>query len=186
MRLPRTYDLNESFLTEVLEKNFLVRRVNLRQLMAFPGTRAYENNTLGVYDSRFRKFKEFVRKHFDRPMIERVFPIGTVLRKIVIEISGSLSFGRQMGTYPVLVGIPLFLPQRALIDAAVVDYGSRSLTALPVPLDINNLPHAALKWLPGVGKNKAAAIAAGRPYHSAEEFRNVAGEGPLDQYIVYF
>jgi len=181
----RTYDLNESFLTAVLEDNLLVRRVNLRQLMAFPGTRAYEDNTLGIHDSRFRKFKEFVRKNFDRPMIERVFPIGTVFRNIVMEISGPLSFGRQMGTYPVLVGIPLVLPKGSVIDAAVVDYGSRSLTALPVPIDINNLPHSVLKWLPGVGKNKAAAIAAGRPYHSPEEFRNVAGEGPLDRHMVF-
>ncbi|HTY14121.1 MAG TPA: radical SAM protein [Methanoregulaceae archaeon] len=180
-----TYELNESFLMELLGEDLLVRRVNLRQLMAFPGTRAFIDNTLGIYDSRFRKFKEFVRNNFDRPMIRRVFPIGTVFRHIIIEISGSISFGRQMGTYPVLVGIPLVIPCRTVIDAAVVDYGSRSLTALPVPLDINHLPHSALKWLPGVGKGKAGAIAAGRPYRSLEEFRKVAGTGPLDNHMIF-
>jgi radical SAM superfamily enzyme with C-terminal helix-hairpin-helix motif len=183
---PVTYELNESFLMEILEENLLVRRVNLRQLMAFPGTRAFLDNTLGMYDSRFRKFKEFVRNKFDRPMIGRVFPVGTVFQNIVIEISGPLSFGRQMGTYPVLMGIPLVLPCRTVVDAAVVDYGSRSLTALPVPVDINHLPHSALKWLPGIGKTRTATIAAGRPYRSLEEFRKVAGTGPLDHYMVFW
>ncbi|HVP94822.1 MAG TPA: radical SAM protein [Methanoregulaceae archaeon] len=182
---PGTYELNESFLLGILEKNLLVRRVNLRQLMAFPGTRAYENNTIGLYDSRFRKFKEFVRGKFDRPMIEQVFPVGTVFRNVIVEISGALSFGRQMGTYPVLVGIPLVLPPRTVIDAAVVAYGSRSLTALPIPIDINHLPHSALKWLPGVGKKKVATIAAGRPYQSLEEFRKVAGVGTLDSTMIF-
>jgi radical SAM superfamily enzyme with C-terminal helix-hairpin-helix motif len=180
-----TYQLNESFLMGLLREDLLVRRVNIRQLMAFPGTRAFLDNTLGKYDSQFRKFKEFVRNNFDRPMIARVFPIGTVFRHIIIEISGHVSFGRQMGTYPVLVGIPLNIPCRTVVDAAVVDYGSRSLTALPIPLDINHLPHSALKWLPGVGKSKSGAIAAGRPYRSLEEFRNVAGAGPLDSYMVF-
>jgi radical SAM superfamily enzyme with C-terminal helix-hairpin-helix motif len=169
----------------ILETDLLVRRVNLRQLMAFPGTRAFKENTLGLYDSRFRKFKESVRNKFDRPMIGRVFPIGTVFQHIVIEISGPLSFGRQMGTYPVLIGIPLVLSCRTVVDAAVVDYGSRSLTGLPVPLDINRLPHSALKWLPGIGKNRAAAVAAGRPYGSLEEFRTVAGVGPLDRHMIF-
>jgi radical SAM superfamily enzyme with C-terminal helix-hairpin-helix motif len=180
-----TYERNESFLMGLLQQDLLVRRVNLRQLMAFPGTRAFLDNTLGKYESRFRKFKEFVRNNFDRPMIGRVFPIGTVFRDIIIEISGQVSFGRQMGTYPVLVGIPLDIPCRTVIDAAVVDYGSRSLTALPVPLDINHLPHSALKWLPGVGKGKAGTIAARRPYRSLDEFRKVAGTGPLDKHMIF-
>jgi radical SAM superfamily enzyme with C-terminal helix-hairpin-helix motif len=182
---PATYECNEKFLMKVLNEDLLIRRVNLRQLMAFPGTRAYENNTIGLYDARFRKFKEFVRKNFDRPMIERVFPIGTVLKHVIIEISGNISFGRQMGTYPVLVGVPLVLIPRTIIDAVVVDYGMRSLTALSVPLDINHLSRSALKWLPGIGKNKAARIASGRPYQSLEEFRSVAGPNPLERYIVF-
>ena len=181
----RTYELNQSFLTGLLRADLLVRRVNLRQLMAFPGTRAFNDNTLGMYDTQFRKFKEFVRNNFDRPMIGKVFPVGTVFRHIIIEISGSVSFGRQMGTYPVLVGIPLDIPCRTVVDATVVDYGSRSVTALPVPVDINHIPHSALKWLPGVGKNKAGAIAAGRPYRSLEEFRNVAGTGPIDSQMIF-
>ncbi|MEI7432686.1 MAG: radical SAM protein [Methanomicrobiales archaeon] len=180
-----TFECNQQFLRGVLQSRCLVRRVNVRQLMPFPGTRAYEHNTIGLYDSKFRAFKEFVRTTFDRPMLERVFPIGTVFRDVLIEIQGPVSFGRQMGSYPILIGIPSILTPGTVIDAAVVDFGMRSLTALPVPVDINHLPVSALKWLPGLGKKKAAMVAAKRPFDSSDSFRTIAGVTALDHLMVF-
>ena len=117
-----------------------VRRVNIRQVMPFEGTPAYTSNTLHKHDQRFRAFKEFVRQKIDLPMLKRVYPIGTVLKEVRIEVSGDLSFGRQMGSYPILTGIPVRLPVRTSIDAVVVDWGMRSVTALPVPIDVNGYP----------------------------------------------
>ncbi len=138
-----------------------------------------------LYDQKFRAFKEFVRTMFDRPMLERVFPIGTVFRDVVMEVQGPVSFGRQMGSYPILIGIPTNLTPGSVIDAAVVDFGMRSLTALPVPVDINHLPVQALKWLPGVGKKKVAMVAAKRPFDSSESFRTITGMTPLDHLMVF-
>ena len=168
-----TFAMNEAFLQRILSSGLMVRRVNLRQLMPFEGTRAYEDNTLGQHDRLFHQFKERVRETFDVPMLARVFPVGTVLRDIVIEVSGSVSFGRQLGTYPILCGIPLQIPVGTLMDAAVLSYGQRSVTALPVPIEINRLNAAALKWLPGVSKKAAAQIAAKKPYVDAAAFRSV-------------
>ena len=178
-----TYALNERFLARVLTDNLLVRRVNIRQLMPFPGTPAYEKNALGKHERRFRAFKEYARQQFDLPMLRKVFPLGTVLRGVIIEVSDHLSFGRQMGSYPILVGVPLRLSVRTVINAAVVDWGMRSITALPVPIRINELPAQALKWLPGVGKKNVARIIAKRPFSSCDEFRRVAGATPLDSMI---
>ncbi|MEN6610131.1 MAG: radical SAM protein [Methanoregulaceae archaeon] len=175
-----TYDKNEQFLTRVLAEGLAVRRVNIRQLMPFEGTRAYTENTLGKYDQRFRKFKESVRTGFDLPMLRRVFPIGTVLREVIIETSGDTSFGRQMGSYPILVGFPLPLPVKTVTDAVVVDWGMRSITALPVPVTINTLPASAIRWLPGIGKKQAAALIAKRPFKDIEAFLKIAGNSPLD------
>lgn len=175
-----TFDTNEAFLAEVLARDLMVRRVNIRQLMPFEGTPAYSDNTIGAHPARFARFKEHVRTHFDLPMLQRVFPAGTVLRRVIVEQEGSLSFGRQMGSYPILVGIPLPLPRGTVVDAAVVDWGMRSVTALPVPVDVNHLPVAALRWIPGVGKQRAAAIAARRPFASLAGFREAAGPTPLD------
>ncbi|MFA5221783.1 MAG: radical SAM protein, partial [Methanoregula sp.] len=175
-----TYGKNEQFLKKVLDAGLLVRRVNIRQVMPFEGTPAYTNNTLGKHDRRFKEFKEYVRQKIDFPMLQRVFPVGTVLCDVRVEVSGELSFGRQPGSYPILVGIPLNLPVRTVIDAVVVDWGMRSITALPVPVAINTLPASALRWLPGIGKKKVAAVIAKRPFKDIAAYRNVAGKSAID------
>ncbi len=182
---PATFDANEAFLRRVLDAGLMVRRVNIRQLMPFEGTAAYEENTLGKHDARFRAFKEWARREFDEPMLRRVFPAGTVLLDVVIEVHGKPSFGRQMGSYPILVGIPLELPARTVLDAVVVDWGMRSVTALPCPVEVNTLPVAALRWIPGVGKKKAATIAARRPFRDLEEFREAVGETGIEGVMVF-
>jgi radical SAM superfamily enzyme with C-terminal helix-hairpin-helix motif len=178
-----TYDMNEQFLVQVRDAGLSVRRVNIRQVMPFEGTPAYTNNTLGKYNHRFRRFKEFVRHKIDLPMLQRVYPIGTVLRDVRIEVCGDLSFGRQMGSYPILVGIPVRLSERSIIDGVVVDWGMRSVTALPVPIEINLLPATALKWLPGIGKKKVASVLVKRPFGTLDEYRRIAGSSPLDSLI---
>jgi radical SAM superfamily enzyme with C-terminal helix-hairpin-helix motif len=176
----KTYELNEQFLVRVRDAGLSVRRVNIRQVMPFEGTPVYTDNTLGKYEQRFRAFKEFVRNKIDLPMLQRVFPIGTVLRDVRIEVSGDISFGRQPGSYPILAGVPLRLPRNTVTDAVVVDWGMRSITALPVPVEINTLPASAIKWLPGVGKKKVAAVIAKRPFAGIDSYRKVAGDSAID------
>jgi radical SAM superfamily enzyme with C-terminal helix-hairpin-helix motif len=181
----RTYELNEQFLARVRDAGLSVRRVNIRQVMPFEGTPAYTDNTLGQHERRFRAFKEFVRNTIDLPMLQRVFPIGTVLRDVRIEVTAPLSFGRQMGSYPILVGLPFSLPAGQVMDAVVVDWGMRSVTALPAPVPINTLPASAIRWLPGVGKKKLAAVIAKRPFRDLAAYRKVAGVSPLDEMMLF-
>ncbi len=181
----QTYEQNEQFLVRVRDAGLSVRRVNIRQVMPFEGTPAYTNNTLGKHEQRFRTFKEFVRTKIDLPMLQRVFPIGTVLCDVRVEVTGDLSFGRQLGSYPILVGLPLYLPRNTITDAVVVDWGMRSITALPVPVDINLLPVSAIRWLPGVGKKKVAAVMAKRPFVSIEAYRKVAGSSVIDSVMKF-
>jgi radical SAM superfamily enzyme with C-terminal helix-hairpin-helix motif len=177
----KTYELGELFLARVREAGLAVRRVNIRQVMPFEGTRAYTENTLGMHEHRFRAFKEFVRNKIDLPMLQRVFPIGTVLKEVRVEVSGDLSFGRQMGSYPILVGIPVRLLEKTVPDVVVVDWGMRSITALPVPLEINTLPASAMKWLPGIGKKKVASVIAKRPFRDIAAYRKIAGSSVVDE-----
>ena len=88
-----------------------------------------------------------------------------------------------MGSYPILAGIPLRLPERTVTDVVVVDWGMRSITALPVPVMINTLPASALRWLPGIGKKKMAAVIAKRPFRDLEAYRNVAGKSAIDSVL---
>jgi radical SAM superfamily enzyme with C-terminal helix-hairpin-helix motif len=180
-----TYRLNRAFLERILGSGMLVRRVNIRQVMPFAGTPAYTENTLGRHRREFEIFKRWVRESFDLPMLKKVFPSGTVLERVIIEVSGDLSFGRQMGSYPILVGIPLLLPVKTVHDAVVVDHGMRSLTALPVPVKVNRLPPASLSWIPGVGKKRAGQILRERPIRSLEEFRKIVGPTPIDSFLSF-
>ncbi|MDH7593968.1 MAG: radical SAM protein [Methanomicrobiales archaeon] len=180
-----TYRLNMEFLREVQRRGWLVRRVNIRQLMLFEDTPAFLDNTLGRYRREFQRFKEMVRREFDLPMLRRVFPVGTLLREVVIEEAGEVSFGRQLGSYPILVGVPLELRRGEVIDVVVVDHGMRSITALPVPVRVNRLPVSALPWIPNVGRRKAGSIAAVRPFSGLEAFRAVAGVTPIDGFISF-
>jgi len=179
-----TYEMNEHFLAHVLKAGLLVRRVNIRQVMPFEGTPAYSNNTLGKHERQFRAFKEFVRTKIDLSMLQRVFPVGTVLRDVRVEISGNLSFGRQPGSYPILTGIPVQIPVRTVLDVVVVDWGMRSITALPLPLNVNTLPVSAIRWMPGVGKKRAASVMAKRPFADIAAFKKIAGSSPLDPFLV--
>ena len=181
----QTYELNEHFLVRVRDAGLSVRRVNIRQVMPFEGTPVFTNNTLGKHEQRFKAFKEFVRNTIDLPMLQRVFPIGTVLRDVRVEVTGDLSFGRQLGSYPILVGLPLKLPGNTITDAVVVDWGMRSITALPAPVEINSLPASAVRWLPGVGKKKIAAVMAKRPFTGLEAYRKVAGNSAIDTVITF-
>jgi radical SAM superfamily enzyme with C-terminal helix-hairpin-helix motif len=56
----------------------------------------------------------------------------------------------------------------------------RSVTALPVPVRINELPASAVRWLPGVGKKKVAAVIAKRPFGDLAAYRKVAGGSVVD------
>jgi radical SAM superfamily enzyme with C-terminal helix-hairpin-helix motif len=180
-----TYRLNRAFLERILGSGMLVRRVNIRQVMPFAGTPAYTENTLGRHRREFEIFKSWVRESFDLPMLRKVFPSGTVLERVIIEVSGDLSFGRQMGSYPILVGIPLPLPIKTVHDAVVVDHGMRSLTALPVPVTVNQLPPSALSWIPGVGRKRAGQILRERPIRSLEDFRKIVGLTPIDPFLLF-
>jgi radical SAM superfamily enzyme with C-terminal helix-hairpin-helix motif len=170
-----TYRLNCEFLSRVMHENLLVRRVNIRQLMPFEGTRAWIENRLPVDEKQFLQFKEEVRKKFDLPMLRKVFPKGTILRNVIVEVSGDTSFGRQLGSYPILAGIPLLIPHRTILNLVIVDHGMRSVTALPWPIPINELPARVLKWVPGLNKQGQVRVLAKRPFQDLSAFERIAG-----------
>lgn len=177
---PETFEYNRLLLRRIYDAGLMVRRVNIRQLMPFAGTRAFTENTLGKHEKEFHAFKTDVRKTFDEPMLSRVFPIGTIFDEVLIEVTGSVSFGRQMGTYPVLIGIPEKIPAGTLIKTTVVSYGARSVTALPYPIRINQLSPSALKWIPGISAKTATKLMTKMPIKSADDLNRVVPSVPKE------
>lgn len=126
----------------------------------------------------FLDYKERVRKNIDLPMLRRVVPEGTVLRDVMCEVrEKGITFGRQLGSYPLLVGIPASLPLRKFTDVTVTGHGMRSITGIPYPLPINAASPNLIRELPGIGKKAADSIIAGVPYIGREDFLRRVSEG---------
>jgi len=167
-----TYDLDFEFLKSVLDEGLMLRRINIRQVIPsrqeFPGI---------VSRRHFAEFKRRVREEIDAPMLERVVPEDTVLRSIYAELKeGGRTFGRQVGTYPLLVGIPYPLRIGSKTDVAVTGRGYRSITAIVHPTDANSATLSMLAAIPGIGKKRAATIIRKRPFKDPAELWKLIDE----------
>ena len=165
---PETYHLNIEFLRRVLQEGLLVRRINIRRVVQIPGTPLYgrrlSTKTVGRYS---RSFVQRVRSEIDRPMLRLCYPPGRILRGLVAEAAcGDTTFCRFPGSYPVIVGVKGRIDVGSVVDSMVVDYGYRSLTGIPYPLDLNTCDSSVLKALPGLGDRRVARIIRCRPIRS--------------------
>lgn len=129
-----TYSLNQQAFSRILDSGWMMRRINIRQAMVFPGTplSLQKKKKQDVKSrSRFFRFKEWVRKEVDHVMLERVFPSGTMIEEVIPEYhEGMITFGRPVGSYPILVGIRERLHLRHPINISVTEHGQRSLTGI--------------------------------------------------------
>ncbi|HQQ25021.1 MAG TPA: radical SAM protein [Methanomassiliicoccales archaeon] len=162
-----TLEINYRFLKGILDEGLLLRRINIRQVMPvrreFPPT---------VSHSEFLRFKDRIRQEIDRPLLERLVPVGTVLRSIYTEMrEGKVAFGRQIGTYPLLIGIPHPVELERFYDVAVVGHGFRSVSAVQYPLNVNSCHITALEALPGLGRKRAIRLFRARPIEGREDLR---------------
>ncbi|TYT61430.1 radical SAM protein [Natrialba swarupiae] len=167
-----TYERNLAFLRRVYDEGYMLRRVNIRQVMSFDGTEMSETGAeiANEHKKLFKRYKRQVREEIDNPMLERVAPAGTVLPDVHLEYhQDGTTFGRQLGTYPLLVGIPGEYDLGRTIDVAVVDHGYRSVTGVPHPLDLNDASIDELTAIPGIGDRTAGDVVINRPYESVTD-----------------
>ncbi len=165
-----TYRLNYRFLKRIKSNDLLLRRINIRQV-----------NPLGQYQAqevdrgRFEEFKKKVNREINRPMLEGVFPRGTVLEGLWPEKKeGRLTYARQPGSYPILVGIPGDHREHEQLAAQIIDWGYRSITALPHPFYVDKAGLDELEAIPGIGSKRAGRIMTENP-RSSKELRKLLG-----------
>lgn len=145
-----TFDRNKEFLERLLQENLLVRRVNIREVLPLPGTPMW---SVGDEIARRHKryivsFKKWVREYFDVRMMKRVFPVGSLLRRCVVEgVSGSRGVARPIGSYPPTCFIYGDVRQGEIISAVVVDHRARSLVAVKHPQPPRHAPKRYLSHL---------------------------------------
>lgn len=169
----KTYTINYTFLQEIIKKNLLIRRINIRQVLPLPDTpmEAIENSIIKKHKPLFKHFKYNVKHHIEQPLLKTLVPKDTILTKVISELwKGKTTFGRQLGSYPLLVGIPGQFPLYNSLDVIVIDHGYRSITALPYPVPINTAQRETIQHLPFIGKKRTNRILLQRPFHDKKEF----------------
>ena len=175
-----TYAKNTEFLKKLFDEGLMIRRINIRQVL--PVRREFGTK---VDHSKFKKYKQKIREEIDAPMLKRIVPVGTVLKNVYLElIDGSLTFGRQIGSYPLLIGIPYRTDIDRLCDIIVTDHGFRSITGIEFPFPINKAGMAAIASLPGIGKKRAAKIMLARPIKNKDEFTAAVGDADVAERLI--
>ena len=176
----KSYELTFQFLKRLLDDGLLVRRINIRQVVVFPGTplwRMREKVKIEKHKNLMRHYKYKIRHEIDFPMLRRLVPVGTILKNVRAEVyDEGLTYGRQIGSYPLIVGIPKKVELNRFYDVLVVGHGFRSITGIPLPVDVNRESSKVLSYLPGIGKKRVIRILSTRPFKTEEEFLKMIEE----------
>ncbi len=137
-----TLEINYRYLRRILDEGLLLRRINIRQVVPFEGTLLHELAGLKYLKKNKRLYwswRKRVRREIDNPMLQRLIPRGTLLRDVLLETyDGNHTFGRQMGTYPIVIGVEERAPIRQWYDIEVTDWMLRSVTGV---IREKHIPH---------------------------------------------
>ena len=187
---PRTYIRNKEFLNEVLAHGLLVRRINIRQVLPLPGTKMWDLGAKNIVKCKreYERFKRWVREVFDKEMLQRVVPRGVVLKGLYVEgWQEGYCLARQVGSYPLLTYLTERYELWKKVDAVVVGYRSRSVIAVPYPLNPNTASPRSLRMLPGSSKEIAKKIMVRRPFRSIKDLesalQDVKGKHVMMRYL---
>ena len=127
-----THLKNIAALHQIIENNFMLRRINIRQVAVLPNTFLEAHGGakyLNKNKKYYWKWRNQIRQEIDFPMLERILPKGTILKDVFTEMyDGKTTFCRQMGTYPLVIGIKGRLPLNERISVKVTGYMLRSIT----------------------------------------------------------
>ncbi|HPR49893.1 MAG TPA: radical SAM protein [Spirochaetota bacterium] len=170
----KTFEKNYRWLASVLEQGLLVRRINIRRALPFPGT-ALHAHPQAIPEKtrlRFEYYRDRIRHDIDIPMLKKIYPAGTVLRDVrVLDRREGYSLGKQVASYSITVKIAGELAMKSFNEAVITGHQERSLTGLTLPVDVNGLSRAGLESIPGIGKKRAADIILARPFTGPEKAR---------------
>ena len=129
----QTQKENMEALQGVVDDGLLLRRINIRQVAVLPNT-LLEKKCGDKYLKRnkryYWKWRNEIRQKIDYPLLKRLVPVGTILKDVYTEMyDGKTTFCRQMGTYPLVIGIKGRLPLNQKISVKVTNHMLRSIVA---------------------------------------------------------
>ena len=129
----QTHKENMQALQSVVDDNLLLRRINIRQVAVLPNTlleKKCGDKFLKKNKKYYWKWRNDIRQKIDYPLLKRLVPKETILTDVYTEMyDGKTTFCRQMGTYPLVIGIKRRLPLNQKISVKVIDHMLRSIVA---------------------------------------------------------
>jgi radical SAM superfamily enzyme with C-terminal helix-hairpin-helix motif len=79
------------------------------------------------------KWRNDIRQNIDVPLLKKLIPIDSILKNVRMEIyDGNTTFGRQLGTYPLIIGIKGRLELNKEYNIKVIAHMLRSITGITV------------------------------------------------------
>ena len=131
-----TSNENLLWLKRILNESLLVRRINIRQVAIFEGTPLFKecgDKFLRKNRRYYWKWRNEIRQNIDFPMLKKLVPAGTILKDVRMEIyDGNTTFGRQIGTYPLIVGVKQRLELGKFYNIKVTSHMLRSVVGVAV------------------------------------------------------
>jgi len=176
-----TFKTNYKYLMKIAEKGLLVKRINIRKLLPYPGTGLYNEKPVtnrGLLN-RFEYFREKIRNDIDRFMLKKIYPAGTVIKNnLVLDKRDGYSFAKQIASYSITVKIPGELDMKSFQNILVTGQRERSLSGIPLPFYINTANQKALESIPGINRDTASEIIIKRPFNGISEISEYLNNVP--------
>jgi radical SAM superfamily enzyme with C-terminal helix-hairpin-helix motif len=125
---------NYFWLKKILDNNLLLRRINIRQLAVYPGTKIADtvgNKFVKKNHKYYWSWRKKIRQEIDMPMLKKLVPTGITLRNVRTEIyEGNHTFARQFGTYPIIIGLNGRFPLNKYYDVKITGHLLRSVVGI--------------------------------------------------------
>jgi radical SAM superfamily enzyme with C-terminal helix-hairpin-helix motif len=201
--------MNLDLLHEIRREGLLLRRINIRQV---EGEGFQE-----IPQEQFNMFKSNVRDTIDGPLLQELFPLGRVLSDVHWEThdgrtrlpahlqeahtaescrgKAGITFGRQIGAYPILIGVEYHIPLESQSDIVVTGHGARSITGVEVGMNIETMSQKQLEAIPGIGEKTAWKLISQRakrrskgktPFETAQSWFEATSVEWNENHSVYF
>ncbi len=173
-----TFKNNYLNLLKIKESGLLLKRINIRKVLPFPGTELFCNK--GKISkkvlNRFEYYRDRIRQDIDNYMLKEIYPAGTILNDIMIlDNYAGYSYGKEIASYSITVKFPVDLKIKKFYHSIVMGHRERSLSALPCPVNINELPQKAVELIPGISKKLASDIILQRPFKDIDQLITFTG-----------
>jgi radical SAM superfamily enzyme with C-terminal helix-hairpin-helix motif len=192
-----TYQMNLDLLHEIRKEDLLLRRINIRQVEG--------EGFQDIPQHSFNAFKTNVRETIDKPLLEDLFPLGeqlcdvhweshdgrTRLPKHLGEAHTSescrgkagITFGRQIGAYPILIGVEYHIPLETESNIIITGHGARSITGVETNLDHDRIGQKQLESIPGIGEKSAWKLITQRAKMKRKKPDELSFESPKDWFV---